>query len=425
MTYSVGIVGTGDPDGPGSGGTGTAYGHAGGYELDDSDPEPEGYGMAYIDADGYRDLDDRDLVARADTTPETAEAFAERFDLPVESVRTADPGPECSGMAYRHATGYRELDRCELVACADVVEKNAQAFAEAFDLPAGTVYGSHEAMLAETDPDIVSVTVPPAVRADVTVDCARAGVRAIHCEPPMADTWGGARRMAQECWRRDVQLTVNHQRRFGKPFQRAKELLDAGDIGSLRRLEFDAGNRYDHGIHPFDLSNYLTGDRSPEWILAGLDYPEESRISGGHNENRAVALWGYGDGVHGLATTGEPGSGAVDCHNRLVGTEGVIEVGAADAEAVLRVRRDGSGWETIDTSHEGLHGQAYTGRGIADLVDCLDAGREPELRAENALNATELFFGAPESARRRGRVDFPLEIEDNPPAVIESGDPLQ
>lgn len=426
MVYRVGIVGTGDPDGPGADGSGMAYGNADSYALDDSDPGPEGYGMAYIHADGYRDLDDRDLVARGETAPETAEAFAEKFDRPVESVHGGGPGAGGSGVAYRHADGYRELDDCELVACVDIADGTAEAFAAEFELSEAGVYGSHGAMLADADPDIVSVTVPPAFRADITIDCAKAGVAAVHCGSPMADTWGAARRMAEECWRHDVQLTFNHQRRFGEPFRRAKGLLDAGEIGALRRVEFSVGTLYDYGTHGFDLSNYFAGDCPAEWVLAGIDYHEGDIASGTHNENQAVAVWAYGDGVHGLATTGDPGARAVGCRNRLVGTDGVIEVGAEDAEAVVRVRRDGSGWEPLDTGGEGLRGRAYIGRGIADLVDCLGADRKSELRAENALNATELSFGARESARRRGRVDFPLEIEDSPlAAMVESTDFLQ
>jgi hypothetical protein len=44
------------------------------------------------------------------------------------------------------------------------------------------------------------------------------------------------------------------------------------------------------------------------------------------------------------------------------------------------------------------------------------------LGAKNALMSTELIFAAWESSRRRGRVDLPLDTEDNPLVqMIESG----
>jgi hypothetical protein len=54
------------------------------------------------------------------------------------------------------------------------------------------------------------------------------------------------------------------------------------------------------------------------------------------------------------------------------------------------------------------------GRGIADLLSSLAGGTEPELSAQKALHATEILFGTFESARRRGRVEFPLDIDDHP-----------
>ena len=51
--------------------------------------------------------------------------------------------------------------------------------------------------------------------------------------------------MIDVCAANNVQLTFNHQRRFGKPFRRAKELLDGGAIGRLERIEAFADNLYD------------------------------------------------------------------------------------------------------------------------------------------------------------------------------------
>jgi predicted dehydrogenase len=334
-----------------------------------------------------------------------------------------DPGPEGFGMAYRHADAYGAIEGCEVVACADIVPENAEAFAAAYGIADTHVYEDHETMLAEAAPDVVSVCVPPAAHAEITIDCARhPAVRAIHCEKPMALTWGGAREMALTARRRDTRLTFNHQRRFGNPPRLAKELLDSGAIGDLRRVEFAAPTLYDYGSHSFDLCNYLNAETPAEWVLCGLDYREEAIYFGTHNENHAVVQWRYENGVDGLATTGV-GDGLVGAHHRLVGSAGEIELGPHDADAELRVRRDGEGWEAIDTGGEDMHGPGYIDRAIRDVVSAIGSDRESELRAENALNAAEIIFGCWESSRRRGRVDFPLSIDDNPlEAMVEAGD---
>ncbi|WP_224337612.1 Gfo/Idh/MocA family protein [Haloprofundus halobius] len=343
-----------------------------------------------------------------------------------------NPGRDGYAMAYHHAAGYEKHDDCRLAACADIVRENAEAFAEEFGLDDDRIYESYETMLREVEPDIVSICVPPAIHERITIDCIRSGVvDAIHCEKPMADTYGGAKLMTQEASRHDVQLTINHQRRFSDAVRTAKALLDDGEIGELQRVEFSAPvGIFDYGSHSFDLCNYFNDEIPGEWVLGQIHYDEENILFGTHNENQAIVHWEYENGVHGIAASDSTGTGgpadAFRCHNRLIGTEGTIEVGPeSDDESeelpALRVRRGGE-WEPVETK-DGLHGWEFIDRAIAENVRCLEAGETPELGAENALNATELIFSVWESARRRGRVDLPLDVDDNPlAAMIESGE---
>jgi hypothetical protein len=65
---------------------------------------------------------------------------------------------------------------------------------------------------------------------------------------------------------------------------------------------------------------------------------------------------------------------------------------------------------------------SYIDRAIEDIVGSLDVGTRSELAAANALQSTQIIFGAWESARRQGRVSFPLDIDDNPlEAMVGSG----
>jgi predicted dehydrogenase len=313
-------------------------------------------------------------------------------------------------------------DACELVACADIVRENAEAFAHTTGIPADGVFTDYRTMLAEANLDVVSICTWPHLHAPMAIDCARAGVRAVHCEKPMADSWGAAQLMAQECARRGVQLTFNHQRRFGAPFRGARDLLGSGAIGDLVRVEVSCDNIYDWGTHYLDMCGFYTGDQPAEWVMGQIDYRTEQRIFGAHVENHALGSWRYRSGVFGLIATGSV-AGLIGVHNRLIGTEGVIEVGVPDGPT-LRVRRAGSReWGIVDTGDETLHGLGFYERAIADVIEALASGREPELSARRALNATEIIFAIYESSRRRGRVDLPLTISDHPLlAMVEVGD---
>lgn len=322
-------------------------------------------------------------------------------------------------VAYRHAPCYRDLEEAELVGCADLVEEHRDVFADTFDIPAENAFEDYLEMIEELELDFVDVCTPAFTHADIAVDCARTGVvEAIHSEKPMSDTWGGAKRMTQECWRRDVQLTFNHQRRFGDPFREAKRLLEDGEIGDLERMEIAPGAMFSYGSHSIDLCGMFNEERPAEWVMGQVDYREENVYSkGAHNENQVLAMWKYDNGVHALATGGVSGP-MVNAHHRLIGDEGIIEVGANGAPTDLRIRRVGDrGWNDIDTGENGLGGLTndypYMIRAIGDAVDALLDGRESELSARYSLNTAEIIFAAYESARRRGRVDLPLEVDDN------------
>lgn len=59
---------------------------------------------------------------------------------------------------------------------------------------------------------------------------------------------------------------------------------------------------------------------------------------------------------------------------------------------------------------------------IIELVEALEAGREPELSGRRALKATELIFATYESSRRRGRVELPLDVDDSAlQALLDEG----
>ena len=103
----------------------------------------------------------------------------------------------------------------------------------------------------------------------------------------------------------------------------------------------------------------------------------------------------------------------------MVGTNGTIEV-HPDGDAALRYRSDDTdGWVEESPTADAT---AIT-LALEHVMECLSTGEEPLLSAENALRATEIIFGAWESARQRERIDFPLEYGGNAlTEMVDSGD---
>ncbi|MXR52986.1 Gfo/Idh/MocA family oxidoreductase [Halovenus sp. WSH3] len=359
----------------------------------------------------------------------------------VAVVGTGNPeDSDTFAIAYRHARAYERLDGVEMVACADIVRENAVAFADTFGIE--RIYEDYEQMLDIVGPDIVSVCTPPPTHAEIVTGCAAAGVRAVHCEKPMAGTWGGCRAMVDACETHGTQLTINHQRRFAAPYTETKRLLDGGRIGPLERIELGGPDLYDYGTHLFDMAGYLTDQQPVEWVLGQVDCRDPERKYGLYQETEGLLRWRYDSGVDGFASTGS--EGLLDCQLRLIGEDGEIEIGHVDGPPV-RLRTAESGWQSVDTGRDGvwrvqphpvdrvlsrvpvgpdslLADPPYIERAIAEVVSALEEGRSSTLAAENALQTTEIVFAGWESARRGGRVSLPLTVDGNPlEAIVEDG----
>lgn len=325
-------------------------------------------------------------------------------------VRRRPDGLIAFGQGHAHALGYQASEDVELVAAADINQENLDYFCREHEIPHR--YLDYKEMLAQEKLDIVSICVWPHLHAPMTVDAAHAGVKAIHCEKPMAPTWAEAQEMARVCAELGVQLTFNHQRRFGKPFRMAKKLLDEGVIGRLERLEAFTHNLYDWGTHWFDMLFMYNNETPVEWVIGQIEARGSQSVFGVIVEGQGLSWFKYINGVYGLVQTGYGREEL--CANRLIGDQGVIEVGVEKGPH-LRYRNAETewSWQEVETE-EGLHGSGAVIAGVLDLIDALRTGREPELSARKALQATELIFATYESSRQRGRVDLPLRIQDSP-----------
>ena len=325
-------------------------------------------------------------------------------------LRKLPDGKVRQGIAYQHGPAYEKLANTTLVALCDLSTEALEAYAARFAPTAG-LFTDYRAMLAEAELDVLSICAWPALHGEMVIAAAEAGVKAIHCEKPMAPTWGEAKRMAAVCAERGVQLTFDHQRRFNGPFRKAKELLAAGEIGQLLRIEGQCPNLMDWGTHWFDMFFFYNDDQPAEWVLGQIDKRTDKEVFHLAMDDQGISWFGFANGVQATLYTGQYADQR-GAQNRLIGSAGVIEVGAADGVNVRLMNATSQGWKVIEAP-DGLHGGSGFEGALADVVACLESGREPELAARKTLQSTEVIFATYESSRRRGRVDLPLTQEDS------------
>ena len=313
----------------------------------------------------------------------------------------------CGGRGRSHARGYAYCQDTEVVACADPFAESRDQFVEQFEV--ANSYADYPEMLAEEDLDIVSVCTWTGMHREMIEVAAGSGIKAIHSEKPMATNWGDAKAIVKACEDNGVVITFCHQRRFGAQFVKAKEIAKSGAIGEVYRYEASCPNLFDWGTHWFDMFFYYNDDAPAEWVTGQIDGEGTKDVFAAPCEGSGLSWIRYANGREGLLATG--GTGLDGNMNRIVGTEGVIEVRPGRNDDPLRVFSGGK-WTTPDLEGVVEHEDA-TVMSVVDLARSLQNGTEPELSGRKALQATELIFATYESSRRRGKITLPLNVDDS------------
>lgn len=315
------------------------------------------------------------------------------------------------GIAEAHANAYEGCEKTILVAAADIDDENLSAFTADHQTHG---YRDYHEMLEKEHPDIVSVCTWPPLHAQMTVDAAQAGAKAIWCEKPMALSMADVDRMIEACQKTGTVLQVNHLRRFGTPFQAAYQCIQSGRIGNVIAIEafVPDWDLLSWGTHWVDMIHYFAGDGPAAWVAAQIECRSGTQKYGHFVEDHSVTYVAFKNGVRGLLELGEGCDRSTGVW--VYGSEGVILAndGPDGARALVR---DSAGWVQLSPATQ--WGQAALAA-LNDLLAALEDGREPLLGVTNARAATEIILAAYESAYRRGRVTLPLDVRDFPLARL-------
>ena len=190
-------------------------------------------------------------------------------------------------------TPLRASKRSKLVAVASRTEEGAQAYAHKWRIP--RPYGSYEAMLAETDIDVIYNSLPNHLHAEWTIKAAQAGKHVL-CEKPLALTIDEVDAISAAAKKAGVVVAEAFMYRHHPQTFKVKELVDSGAVGSVRlvrgsftfllsrqddvRLDpaMGGGSLWDVGCYPVSFARYLLG-REPEevmgWQMSGTSGVDE------------------------------------------------------------------------------------------------------------------------------------------------------
>lgn len=206
-------------------------------------------------------------------------------------IRAAIVG--CGRISDLHQLGYRDQEDAQIVAVCDSNKGRAREKAAAWGVQ--RVYTDYEQVLADGDIDLVELLTPHHLHCSQTVDACAAG-KHVSVQKPMALSAAEADRMIDAAEEAGVMLRVYENFVYYAPAVRAKEMIEAGEIGDVRavRMHVSTGTAdtawkvplsawawrfnkkksgggplvFDHGYHLFSIAIFLGGpvERVYAWI---------------------------------------------------------------------------------------------------------------------------------------------------------------
>lgn len=188
----------------------------------------------------------------------------------------------CGRVSLLHVEGYLRTEGAQIVAlCAPRLEK-AYALADKYALKNIAFFSDYRDMLAKGIVDAVDIMTPDYLHAEITRDCAEAGLH-ILCEKPLALNSAEAQNMCDIVKKAGIIGMVGFVYRFNPSVLTVKKLIDNGSIGKiyhfrarlstprlsnpdlplewrLDRSKGGYGALSDLGSHLVDLARFLTND---------------------------------------------------------------------------------------------------------------------------------------------------------------------
>ena len=350
-------------------------------------------------------------------------------------LRTALAG--CGRIGERHARILASSPESELVGVADVNRGKAEAFAARHG---GRPYTDVAGMIAAESPDLLAVCTPSGLHAQGVIAAARAGVRNIVVEKPMALLLTDADRMIAACAESATRLFVVKQNRYNLPIKKLRKALEEGRFGKLvlgavrvrwcRRQDYydqapwrgtwamDGGVFSNQASHHVDMLAFMMGDvRSVKAIAA-------TRLVSIEAEDTGLAILQFASGALGVieATTAarpEDLEGSIS----ILGENGTVEVGGFAMNEITVWKfaderpEDAEVLERYRTNPPDVYGFGHH-EYYKDVFDAIAKDEPPLVDGREGRKSLEVITAIYESIASGSEVRFPFT-----PAHSRLGEP--
>src|SRR6266567_926399 len=281
-----------------------------------------------------------------------------------------------------------QIDGACLYAVAEVDEQARSQVVDVLGVPHAFADAYELMMLPELD--AVIITTPTSTHHDLVIAAAVAG-KAIFCEKPLALSLEYSRLALDAVARAQVPLQVGFMRRFDAAYQKAKGMIDSGQIGypvtfkSIGRDPFCPEPEYadpeksgglilDMAIHDFDLARWLMNSEVERVTAEGSLLVCQELAAVGDIDNALINLR-FHSGALGNVEVSRNAFYGYDIRSEVLGSEGALTIGVQQYTPVVLFTRAGAQHDVMPYLMERF-GEAYRAQ-LQHFVDCLRNGQSP------------------------------------------------
>ena len=333
----------------------------------------------------------------------------------------------CGRIGERHARILSCAPESELVGLADVNRGKAEAYASEHG---GRPYSNLTAMIAAESPDLLAVCTPSGLHAEGVIAAARAGVRNIVVEKPMALRLPDADAMIAACDENGTRLFVVKQNRYNLPIKKLRRALEEGRFGKLvlgavrvrwcRRQDYydqaswrgtwamDGGVFSNQASHHVDMLGFMMGD------VASVKAMAATRLVSIEAEDTGLALLRFRSGALGVieaTTAARPVN--LEGSISILGENGTVEVGgfAMNEMTVWKFAEekpeDAEVLEKYRTNPPDVYGFGHH-EYYRDVFDAIAKDEPPLVDGREGRKSLEVITAIYESIESGREVHFPF-----------------
>lgn len=312
------------------------------------------------------------------------------------------------GVGEQHIEGVRRGGGEVALLCDFSTEKLHEVSARHPGIP---ITGSADAVLDDPSIDVVSIASWDDHHFAQVMRALETG-KHVFVEKPLCMSKEEARGIrAALAARPGLRLSSNLILRRSRRFLEVKRMIDAGRLGEMYHMEADYNygrvekitqgwrGRIDYysvvyggGVHMIDLLRWFSGSEPVEVSAYGNRIA--TRGTGFRFDDCVVAILKFANGATGKVASNY---GCVHPHFHqisLYGTKATFQNTRAGGELITERRADAKA-EAVNEPYPGVQ----KGELLAEFLDCLRNGREPEVSADSVFRTMSVCFAIEDSAR--------------------------